>query len=96
MAVADTVVLYLFVASDAPKSVIAIANLQRALVDLSGLHFALEIINVYDNPDRALTNRVLVTPTLLAPAAARRLTGDLSDEPQLHYFLKGLPLPLAS
>jgi circadian clock protein KaiB len=96
MAVADGIVLYLFVANDAPKSIIAIENIQRALVDLADRHFTLEIVNVYDDPDRALSNRVLVTPTLLAPVAARRLVGDLSEKTQLHYFLQGLPLPLAS
>jgi circadian clock protein KaiB len=96
MAVADAVLLYLFVANGAPKSVIAIGNIQRALTELSDLHFSLEIVNVYDDPDRALSNRVLVTPTLLAPAAARRLVGDLSETTQLRYFLQGLPVPLAS
>jgi circadian clock protein KaiB len=88
--------LVLFVASDAPKSLIAIENLQRALIELVELTFLLEIVNVYDDPERALSNRVLVTPTLLAPAAARRLVGDLSEKSQLHYFLRGLPVPLAS
>jgi circadian clock protein KaiB len=96
MAVADAVVLFLFVANDAPKSIIAIENIQRALAELTDRSFDLEIVNVYDDPDRALSNRVLVTPTLLAPAAARRLVGDLSEKTQLHYFLQGLPLPLAS
>ena len=53
--------------------------------------FALEIVNVFDDPDRALSARVLVTPTLLAPDFARRLVGDLSERTQLHYFLQGLP-----
>lgn len=88
--------LFLFVANDAPKSVIAIENIRRALSELTDLTFLLEIVNVYDDPDRALSNRVLVTPTLLAPAAARRMVGDLSEKRQLHYFLQGLPVPLAS
>jgi circadian clock protein KaiB len=96
MAVADGIVLYLFVANDAPKSIMAIDNIRRALAELTDRSFELEIVNVYDDPDRALSNRVLVTPTLLAPGAARRLVGDLSEKSQLHYFLQGLPLPLAS
>ena len=90
------VVLLLFVANDAPKSIIAIENIGRALAELAARTFALEIINVYDDPDRALANRVLVTPTLLAPASGRRLVGDLSQKTQLMYFLQGLPVPLAS
>ena len=90
------VVLLLFVVNDAPKSIIAIENIGRALAELAARTFALEIINVYDDPDRALANRVLVTPTLLAPASGRRLVGDLSQKTQLMYFLQGLPVPLAS
>jgi circadian clock protein KaiB len=90
------VVLFLFVANDAPKSIMAIENIQLALAELADRTYALEIVNVYDDPDRALSNRVLVTPTLLAPASARRLVGDLSEKTQLHYFLQGLPVPLAS
>jgi circadian clock protein KaiB len=91
MAEAAGTLLFLFVANEAPRSIIAIANIRRALLDLTDRTYALEIVNVFDDPDRALTNRVLVTPTLLAPACARRLVGDLSEKSQLHYFLQGLP-----
>ena len=96
MAEPNGLVLILFVAADAPKSIMAIENIQRALADLADRTFLLEIVNVYEDPDRALSNRVLVTPTLLAPASARRLVGDLSGKSQLYYFLQGLPVPLAS
>jgi circadian clock protein KaiB len=91
--VADTtgVRLFLFVANDAPRSIVAIANLRCALAELADRAFALEIVNVFDEPDRALAERVLVTPTLLAPACARRLVGDLSEKSLLRYFLQGLP-----
>jgi circadian clock protein KaiB len=83
--------LFLFVANDAPRSIIAIENIRRALLEFIDAAFALEIVNVFDDPDRALSARVLVTPTLLAPDFARRLVGDLSEKTQLHYFLQGLP-----
>jgi circadian clock protein KaiB len=85
------VVLCLFVADGGPRSAAAIANITVALVNMRDRAFALEIVNVYDDPDRALLNRVLVTPTLLAPASAQRLVGDLSEAAQLRYFLQGLP-----
>jgi circadian clock protein KaiB len=90
------IVLFLFVANDGPRSVTAIANIKVAIVEMSDRAFALEIVNVYDDPDRALVNRVLVTPTLLAPACARRLVGDLSEKMQLRYFLQGLPATSSS
>jgi circadian clock protein KaiB len=83
--------LFLFVANDAPRSIIAIENIRRALIEFVDAAFALEIVNVFDDPDRALSARVLITPTLLAPDFARRLVGDLSERTQLHYFLQGLP-----
>jgi len=84
--------LCLFVANDSPRSIIAIENVRRALEDLPLRTFELEIINVFDDPDRALAARVLVTPTLLAPQCARRIVGDLSEKAQLDYFLLGLPV----
>jgi circadian clock protein KaiB len=83
--------LCLFVAKDTPRSVIALANIRRALREFVDSAFALEVVNVFDDPDRALSERVLVTPTLLAPDSARRIVGDLSEHSQLHYFLQGLP-----
>jgi circadian clock protein KaiB len=83
--------LFLLVANDAPRSIIAIENIRQVLTDLTDRLFSLEIVNVFDEPDRALAEHVLVTPTLLAPACARRLVGDLSEKSLLHYFLQGLP-----
>jgi circadian clock protein KaiB len=88
---AGGVTLFLFVASGAPRSNVAIENIQRALLVFGERLFVLEIVNVHDEPDRAFSYRVLVTPTLLAPAFARRLVGDLGEMSQLHYFLRGLP-----
>jgi hypothetical protein len=46
MALATGVQLFLFVANDAPKSIIAIENIRRALTELADLSFVLEIVNV--------------------------------------------------
>jgi circadian clock protein KaiB len=93
---ARSIRLFLFVSNDAPRSVMAIENIQHALAELADHAFALEIVNVYDDPERALSHRVLVTPTLLAPATERRLVGDLSEEGKLYSFLRGLPVGLAT
>ena len=87
----NVVRLFLFVTSDSPRSVMAIENIHRALANFTDRTFALEVVNVFDQPDRALESRVLVTPTLLAPDSGRRLVGDLSGKTQLAYFLQGLP-----
>jgi circadian clock protein KaiB len=83
--------LFLFIVAEAPRSITAIDNINRALHDGSERAFDLEIVDVAHDPERALLNRVLITPTLLAPASARRLVGDLSEAAQLHYFLQTLP-----
>ncbi len=96
MATIDDIVLFLFVAGDSPRSMAAIRSLHETLAEFVDRTFALQTVNVYDEPDLAIANRVLVTPTLLAPGSARRLVGDLSEKAQLRYFLAGLPVALAS
>ena len=71
----------LYVAGGAPNSVKAIANLeaicQRYLKD----GYKLEIVDVCEHPLRALSDGVLVTPSLakLAPGAPTNVIGNLSD-----------------
>jgi len=83
--------LLLFVVSNTPRSMQAIENLRRVLGDVADRSFELEIVNVFEDPERALAERVLVTPTLLAPASSQRIVGDLSELSQLRYFLQTLP-----
>jgi len=86
----EPVALVLFVSDNSPRSIVASQNIREALGTGIGSKFALEIVNVFKEPDRALAARVLVTPSLLAPTASRRLVGDLSDHAKLLYFLHGL------
>jgi circadian clock protein KaiB len=73
--------LLLYVAGDAPNSARARANLndfcRRVLQD----RHALEVIDVLQDPQRALADGVYLTPMLvkLAPSPARRIVGNLSD-----------------
>ncbi len=83
--------LYLFLAGDNPSSLAALGNIRLALDRFTGGQFAFEVVNVFEFPERALDNRVLVTPALVAPSCARRLIGDLSEASQVHYFLDTLP-----
>jgi circadian clock protein KaiB len=71
----------LYVAGDAQNSVDAIANLTTICRKyLPGRH-DIEIRDVFLEPARALTDGILMTPTLmkLAPAPPRRLIGNLSQ-----------------
>jgi circadian clock protein KaiB len=73
--------LRLYVAGDAPNSVTAVANL-RAICET---HFPaaheIEIVDILRDPGRAMTDGIVVSPTLLrvAPSPARRVIGNLND-----------------
>jgi circadian clock protein KaiB len=77
--------LRLYIAGNAPNSLRAIANVKA----ICGEHFAsrneLEIVDVLDQPRRALADGVIVTPTLLklSPPPVQRVIGDLSDTNQV-------------
>ncbi len=72
--------LRLYVAGQTPKSLAAIANLKR-LCDtyLPGRH-SVEIIDLIDEPQLAITDHIFALPTLVRrlPKPLRRIIGDLS------------------
>jgi len=71
----------LYVAGDAPNSVLAVANLHTLCREhFEGQH-RIEIVDVTREPKRALSDNVLLTPTLLrlAPGPERKILGNLSD-----------------
>jgi circadian clock protein KaiB len=70
----------LYVAGDAPNSTLARRNLAAiCLGHLAGRH-EIEVVDVYREPERALADRVFMTPTLLklAPPPLRTIVGALS------------------
>ncbi|MDP9033834.1 MAG: circadian clock KaiB family protein [Myxococcota bacterium] len=73
--------LRLYVAGRAPNSLRAIANAKM----ICGEHFAsgheLEIIDLLTHPRRALSDGILVTPTLVRiwPLPVQRVIGNLND-----------------
>lgn len=77
--------LRLYIAGNAPNSVLAISNL-KAICDE---HFAtgcvVETIDLLLNPARALADSIIVTPTLVKvyPLPVKRVIGTLSDTNQV-------------
>jgi circadian clock protein KaiB len=70
----------LYVAGDTQNSVHAVANL-RALCDAHLQdHHEIEIVDVFRDPERALTEGIVMTPTLirLEPQPPRRIVGTLA------------------
>lgn len=82
----------LYIAGGAPNSVRALANLYA----LCQKHFPdshrIEVIDVLLQPLRALSDGVVVTPTLVkrSPAPEQQIIGNLSEESEL---LRALSLP---
>lgn len=72
----------LYVAGDTQNSTQALANLSA----LCGTHLPdrheIEVVNVFQHPQRALADGILMTPTLikLAPLPIRRVVGTLSQK----------------
>lgn len=76
-----TVRLVLYVAGDTPRSRSARATVAWLVDGGVGERVEASVVDVAEEPERADTDRVLLTPTLLrlAPAPARRVVGDLGD-----------------
>jgi len=74
-------VLRLYVTGMTPRSTQALAAI-RSLCDehLAG-RYDLEVIDIYQHPQRAVDDQVIAAPTLVKslPMPLRRLIGDLSD-----------------
>lgn len=86
--------LRLYVARSTPNSVRAEQNLAMALKELCEGNFelTLEVFDVFTHPKPALTDRIMVTPTLISmgPSGRNTMIGDLSDSAKLRTFLQNL------
>jgi circadian clock protein KaiB len=77
--------LRLYVVHSALESQAAILNIKQLLGKYLPGHYELEIIDLFESPLTAMSDRVTETPTLIKihPAPACRITGDLGDEEQV-------------
>ena len=82
IAVAAVRVMRLYVAGGAPNSVRAIAHLEAICQQYLKGSYQLEIVDVFEQPLRALADGVIVTPSLLklSPPPAARVVGNLGDK----------------
>lgn len=85
--------LQLFVTGNSPRSTQAIANI-RSLCDehLKG-RYHLEVIDIYQQPRRAVSDQIIAAPTLVKslPLPVKRLIGDLSDRARVLVALNIVP-----
>lgn len=85
-------VFRLYIADGAPNSVRALANLYAICrKHFPGSH-RIEVIDVLKEPMKALSEAILVTPTLVkvSPAPEQQIIGNLSEEEEV---LRALGLP---
>ena len=71
----------LYIAGDAPNSLQAMANLTQLCETYLPDRHAIEIVDVLLDPKRALTESILMTPTLVtdSPYPGHRIVGTLSN-----------------
>lgn len=74
-------VFHLFVAGILPNSVRAIVNMDRICEKYLEGRYKLEIIDIYQQPEQALTEDIIAVPVLIKkfPLPEERLIGDLSN-----------------
>ncbi|MCL5743380.1 MAG: circadian clock KaiB family protein [Acidobacteria bacterium] len=78
---ADSYVLRLYVTGSTPRSIRAIENIRAICEDKLHGRYDLEVIDLYQHPELARSNQIVVAPTLVKtlPRPVRKLIGDLSD-----------------
>lgn len=75
-------VLRLYVSGSTLKSALAVENIKRVCEQHLKNRYELEVIDVYQEPNLARGEKIMVAPTLIirVPPPLRRLTGDLSNQ----------------
>lgn len=83
------VMLRLYVAGGAPNSVQAISNLEAICREYLKDGHRLEVVDVLEQPQRAMAEGVLVTPSLakLSPLPVANVVGNLSDKARVLHAL---------
>jgi len=73
--------LRLYVAGQTPKSVTALANLKRICDEHMNGEYAVEVIDLMENPQLARRDQIVAIPTLVRelPSPLKRIIGDLSN-----------------
>jgi circadian clock protein KaiB len=73
--------LFLYVAGQTPKSLIAFSNLKRLCEEHLQGRYQIEIIDLVKDPQRAQADQIVALPTLVRklPEPMKRIVGDLSN-----------------
>jgi circadian clock protein KaiB len=85
--------LRLYVAGQTPKSLTALANLKRICDEHMNGQYAIEVIDLMDNPQLAQRDQIVAIPTLVRelPSPLKRIIGDLSNTERVLVGLDVVP-----
>jgi circadian clock protein KaiB len=74
-------ILRLYVAGQSPRSLRALANLQRLCAQDIDARYRLEVIDLYQQPELAQCEQVVALPALIKrlPEPTRSIVGDMSN-----------------
>ena len=88
-----TYVLRLYVAGLTPRSRIAIQNIKKICEESLKGRYDLEVVDIYQQPERIREEQVLAAPTLIKklPLPLRKIIGDMSNTERI---LIGLDLKI--
>jgi circadian clock protein KaiB len=89
--------LRLYVAGTSSLSRQAIANIRRVCEEKLAGRYDLEVVDIYQAPERAKEDNIVAVPTLVKqlPSPLRKLIGTLSDHERILVGLDLRPKPIA-
>ncbi len=92
--VSDTFRLKLYVAGQTPRSLAAVANLQKLCEEHLAGKYSIELVDLSQNPQLARGDQIVAIPTLVRrlPPPIKKIIGDLSNTERV---LVGLQLRAA-
>src|SRR5262245_38151665 len=89
--------LRLYVAGQTPRSLAAFSNLKKLCDEHLGNRYAIEVVDLSDQPQLAHRDQIVALPTLVRklPEPIKRVIGDLSNSERvmLAIDLEALPRP---
>ena len=85
--------LRLYVTGSTPKSALAIKNIRAICEEHLKGRYKLEVIDIYQNPEKIKPEQIVVAPTLVRklPLPVRKIIGDLSNTERVLVGLDILP-----
>jgi circadian clock protein KaiB len=85
--------LTLFVSGTTPRSARAILNVRALCEEKLRGRYDLEVIDIYQHPEKVRPGQIVVTPTLVKklPVPLRKIIGDLSDRDRVLVGLNLMP-----